>query len=282
MITRFAPSMSGYLHIGHVLHLLYLKALSRIYTLSIELRIEDHDIIRYRNEYKVALFNDLKFLGFEWKNKPVYQSKSKVYYDLYLDQLNKIGLVYGCSCSRSEIKRRQKFKSDELVYDDYCSLKNLPLHGNTVRFRVKSKSVNFYDGLQGLQSQIPKEQCGDFSIRDRDGNYTYQFACVCDDIRQNITHVIRGKDILTSTSRQMLLFEALNYLPPKYFHHSLKLDKDNVKLSKRNNSVSINEIINQGAHPEDIFSMALDTPQPINLDDAVEYLIKKYKDKIIS
>ena len=221
MLTRFAPSITGFLHLGHVYHLLVLFGLSKKLNLSVLLRAEDHDKQRFKQEYLESLFVDLNFLGFQCEGPTVYQSCSKKYYDDCLDSLIRKNLVYACDLSRSEILSNQHLNKSELHYSGKCKNKNLPFKGNTIRFKVEDKKVHFKDLILGHQTQNPFFQCGDFSIRDKLGNYTYQFACVCDDIRQKITHVIRGEDILESTARQILLYRAFEAPPPNFFHHRL-------------------------------------------------------------
>ena len=275
MFTRFAPSMTGYLHTGHLLHLIYLSAFAKVYNLSIKLRIEDHDITRFKSDYQKVLFNDLNQFGFEWVKKPVFQSRSFSFYEEKLDQLYQQGLVYGCSCSRREIEVKQCANKKELHYSGTCSGKLLPIKGNTVRLRTSSESVSFNDIRLGKQTQCIQKQCGDFALKDRNGNYTYHFACVCDDIRMGITHIIRGEDILPSTGRQMYLYSLMNKEPPTYYHHPLKLDKDGNKLSKRNHAKSLFRQYDRGVSKEYLIADAIGASNPISFDDAVDYLINQ-------
>lgn len=274
MITRFAPSMTGYLHLGHIYHLLYLNAIARYLNLIIKLRIEDHDKQRSKSDYEEALFYNLNSLGISWNGDPLYQSSSLSYYDKCLKSLEEKNLVYGCNCSRSKILSTQEKKHKEILYNGACRNKGLPLNGNAVRIRVSNHHIKFKDSLMGEFVQNPKLQCGDFTLRDRNGNYTYQFACVCDDIRQNVTHIIRGSDILESTGRQIYLYNQLEDNPPLYFHHSLKKDDNGIKLSKRNKSMSINKMLNNGVLPENIFAMSLDISGSLSFNNAIDYLLE--------
>jgi len=274
MLTRFAPSITGFIHLGHVYHLLVLFSLSKKLDLSVLLRAEDHDKQRFKQEYLESLFVDLKFLGIKCKGPTVYQSCSKKYYDDCLDFLIRKNLVYACKCSRSEILSNQHLNKSELHYSGKCKNKNLPFEGNTIRFKVEDKKICFKDLILGHQTQNPFFQCGDFSIRDKLGNYTYQFVCVCDDIRQKITHVIRGKDILESTARQILLYRAFEAPIPNFFHHSLLYDKNGNKLCKTNKSESISEMIKNGISSDEIFAKALNLENPISLSRAYDYMDK--------
>ncbi|MEI6890768.1 MAG: glutamate--tRNA ligase family protein [Pontiella sp.] len=267
MRTRFAPSLTGYLHLGHVLHLLYVWGVAHKMGAKIICRMEDHDWSRARPEYERAIFHTLDVLGLvpdlgisakhaagpsEFR-----QSDCGAYYESVLQRLEKRGLVYGCACSRKQIAAKQSQEAEELCYTGTCSDKGLPLEGNTVRFRTLAGETVFHDLNVGEQRQTPRNQCGDFSLRDRQGQWTYQFACVCDDLRQGVDLVIRGEDILFSTARQIQLFQTLEAPVPRYYHHPLLLDESGKKLSKRQHSESISRWYDAGATSEEIMGQAL-------------------------
>jgi len=262
--TRFAPSLTGYLHLGHVLHMVRVWGEARARGGEVVCRMEDHDLSRNRPEYEAAILEDMEWLGFvpdlgiSMGNaphpSPYRQSDCGEHYEIALHDLAEKGLVYGCECSRRQIQERQAEAGDELCYDGACAKKNLPLAGNTVRFRVPPGEVAFHDLELGEQFQSPEKQCGDFSLRDRNGQWTYQFCCVCDDIRHGINLVVRGEDILASTARQIQLFQALEHAPPTYFHHALLYDSEGRKLSKRQRSESIAALREAGATAEEILS----------------------------
>ena len=274
MRTRFAPSLTGYLHLGHVLHMLYVWGEA-----DVVCRIEDHDRGRARPEYEAAILETMEWLGFVPDEgialatasgpSDYRQSDCGRHYESVLQSLQERGLVYGCECSRKQIKEQVggtpspasmgsgDAAPPELCYPGTCRDEGLPLEGNTVRFRVPPDEVVFRDLKLGEQRQEPKRQCGDFSLRDRHGNWTYQFACVCDDIRQGVDLVIRGEDILPSTARQIRLFEALGCLAPEYFHHPLLCDAAGSKLSKRQRSESISRLREQGCSQEEIIGRVL-------------------------
>jgi glutamyl-tRNA synthetase/glutamyl-Q tRNA(Asp) synthetase len=187
---------------------------------------------------------------------PYRQSDCSSMYEEKLTELAEKGVVYGCDCSRKEILAKQSDGQDELCYSGTCANKKLSLEGNTVRFRVQDGEISFRDLALGDCRQIPKKQCGDFSLRDRDGQWTYQFCCVCDDNRQGIDLVVRGEDILSSTGRQILLFNALGHEPPMYYHHSLVCDTEGKKLSKRQRSDSITQMHESGIMAEEVIGLA--------------------------
>lgn len=298
MITRFAPSLTGYLHLGHVLHMLYVWGVAHVRGAKVVSRIEDHDLARRRPEYEAAILDAMQWLGFvpdegltvaSASGPSRYrQSDCGDYYESMLGLLERQGLVYGCECSRSQIREGSSCPPsadgdasgipDELCYAGTCSGKGLPLEGNTVRFRVTDAEVEFHDLKLGACRQIPKQQCGDFSLRDRRGQWTYQFACVCDDIRMGVDLVVRGEDLLSSTGRQIQLFHALKAPEPAYFHHPLICDDQGLKLSKRQRSESISSMQDAGMSAESIIGMAacagglVDHPDSISLHTALSLI----------
>jgi glutamyl-tRNA synthetase/glutamyl-Q tRNA(Asp) synthetase len=298
MITRFAPSLTGYLHLGHVLHMLYVWGVAQKVGSNVLCRIEDHDLSRARPEYESAILETMEWLGFfpdlgirsaDEKPSEFRQSDCSVHYETVLQSLEKRGLVYGCECSRKEIQQampggtmssRSAGSGDaappELCYSGTCSEKGLPLEGNTVRFRTLEGETVFQDMKLGEQRQIPRNQCGDFSLRDRTGQWTYQFACVCDDIRHGVDLVIRGEDILFSTARQIQLFQTLEAPIPRYFHHPLICGPSGNKLSKRQRSESITSLREAGASAEEIIGRAAfcgrltERERPLSCTDGIQ------------
>jgi glutamyl-tRNA synthetase/glutamyl-Q tRNA(Asp) synthetase len=262
--TRFAPSLTGYLHLGHLFHMARVWSEARTRGGEVLCRMEDHDRSRNRPEYEPAILKVMAWLGFAPDlgiseghaphPSPYRQSDCDEHYEAVLRVLAEKGLVYGCECSRKQIQARQSEAGNELCYDGACAKKNLPLVGNTVRFRVPAGKVVFQDLELGEQVQSPERQCGDFSLRDRSGQWTYQFCCVCDDIRHGINLVVRGQDILASTARQIQLFQALEHAPPAYLHHALLCDSQGQKLSKRQHSESIAALRNAGASAQEVLS----------------------------
>jgi glutamyl-tRNA synthetase/glutamyl-Q tRNA(Asp) synthetase len=266
MITRFAPSLTGYLHLGHVLHMHYVWGVAKKLGAKVLCRIEDHDLGRARPEYETDILETMEWLGFvpdlgitasSASGPSDYRQSDCIgHYEAVLQTLRDRGLVYGCECSRRQILEQQSGQG-ELCYPGTCSEKGLPLEGNTVRLRVPAGEIVFNDLNLGEQRQTPRIQCGDFSLRDRNGQWTYQFACVCDDVRHGVDLVIRGEDILFSTARQIQLLRLLGAPLPRYFHHPLIYDEKGKKLSKRQRSASIAELRASGATPEQVIDQAL-------------------------
>jgi glutamyl-tRNA synthetase/glutamyl-Q tRNA(Asp) synthetase len=256
--------------------------------------MEDHDLSRNRAEYEPSILSDLHELGFVPNEgismsyaphpSPYRQSDCAEDYEAQLHFLAKKGLVYGCECSRKQIQSRQQTTGGELCYDGTCAGENLPLQGHTVRFRIPPEAVDFEDQLCGKLSQLPRTQCGDFSLRDRTGQWTYQFCCVCDDIRQGIDLVVRGEDLLASTGRQIQLFHALGHSPPRYAHHPLLCDENGEKLSKRQYSASISQQREAGISTEKLIGRATflagiqSQDRPLKLDQALALFAARLTD----
>ncbi len=147
-----------------------------------------------------------------------------------------------------------------------------------MRFRIPAGTVAFHDLALGNCCQTPASQCGDFSLRDRSGQWTYQFCCVCDDIRHGVNLVVRGEDILSSTARQIQLFQGLEHSAPDYFHHPLLCDAEGLKLSKRQHSESIAQLRETGIAANEVMGRAaylagmVAEPRPLSLADALALL----------
>jgi glutamyl/glutaminyl-tRNA synthetase len=294
MTTRFAPSLTGFLHLGHVLHMLHVWGVAKAEGAKVLCRIEDHDISRARPEFESAILEDMAWLGFvpdlgitlATASRPseFRQSDCNTHYMKVLQALEMKGRVYGCECSRKQILEAQGGEN-ELCYAGTCADKRLPLEGHTVRFRTLDGAMVFNDLRLGEQRQTPRSQCGDFSLRDRNGQWTYQFACVCDDIRQGLDLVIRGEDILASTGRQIQLFQALEAPAPQYCHHPLLCDDNGKKLSKRQRSESISSMREAGASPEKIIGRTLHAagviaqPSPCDVGHALDLIASNYLDR---
>lgn len=279
---RFAPSPTGYLHEGHLLSALYVWAAAKKWNLSIHLRIEDHDQSRARPEYIRSIYEDLEWFGFEYDSDSI-QSNRKPVYEAALEKLKREGLVYPCYCSRKQLEAENpKSATGEIVYSGKC-LHAAEAHAadapHNLRVIVPDETIHWHDLRLGDFDENPKKQCGDFPIRDRDGQWTYQFAVCVDDIDERITHVVRGEDILSSTARQIALMRMLGReTPPAYLHHPLIVDTAGKKLSKRELAHSLRQDREAGLSRETLlgrvcFKAGLAaSPAPIGLADAI-YLI---------
>ena len=237
MITRFAPAPTGHLHLGHVVNALQVWGAARAAGGAVLLRIEDHDRQRCRPEYEASILEDLEWLGFEHDGPVVRQSERDAIYRNALQPLIERGLVYGCTCARADIGKGS-------AYPGTCRDKGIALiAGVGWRVRFEPGAETFIDVLKGPQRQDPSEQCGDLLVRDRVGNWTYQFAVTVDDDRQGVTDVIRGEDLLDSTGRQIRLARLLGRAtPPRFWHHMLVMKSAGQKLSKSDGATGIRDL----------------------------------------
>ena len=274
MITRFAPAPTGFLHLGHVVNAIYVWGIARATGGRVLLRIEDHDRTRSRPEYEQAILDDLSWLGFAADQPPVRQSERAALYEAALERLRGQGLVYACECSRSDIAAASQ-AGLELRYSGTCRDKHLPERpGLGLRVRLAPSVERFDDLRHGPQEQRPSEESGDPLARDRDGNWTYQFAVTVDDHAQHITHVIRGDDLLPSTGRQIQLARLLGRdRPPGFLHHALLMKSETQKLSKADRDTSVREMRAAGLAAADVIGRAaarvglLKVERPICADD---------------
>jgi len=252
-VTRFAPSPTGYLHLGHVVNALYVWGLARARNGRVVLRIEDHDRVRSRPEYEAALLEDLDWLGFTpdaGRHPVLRQSDDETAFVDALARLRRSHHVYACDCSRRAIGGER--------YPGRCRGRGLEERpGLGLRVQVGPGEERFIDGLLGPQVQSPADEYGDILLRDRDGHWTYQFAVTVDDERQGITAVIRGTDLLSSTGRQIRLARMLGRAdPPAFFHHPLLLNASGEKLSKSNRDTGVRELREAGLAPRDVIARA--------------------------
>ncbi len=215
------------------------------------LRIEDHDRTRTRPEFESALLEDLQWLGFEADAALVRQSERHDIYDNALDGLRRLGLVYACECSRSDI--------GSAAYPGTCRGKALAeTAGRSLRVRLEPSIERFDDLRLGPQEQQPFEQCGDLVVRDRHGNWTYQFAVVVDDWLQGVTHVVRGEDLLDSTGRQIQLGRLIGRpQPPLFLHHALLMKTPTQKLSKSDGDTGVRDLRAKGWSAEAVVDRAM-------------------------
>lgn len=258
MLTRFAPAPTGFLHLGHVVNALYVWGFARQADGRVLLRIEDHDRQRSRLEFERAILEDLAWLGFQADGPPVRQSDREDVYRAALATLVAQELVYGCACTRAEMEQVPPGADGERRYPGTCRRRGLGLaDGIGWRVRMEPGGERFDDRLLGPQMQDPYAQCGDLLIRDRLGNWTYQFAVVADDCAQQITDVIRGVDLLASTGRQIRLARLLGRrMPPRFAHHPLVMKSPTEKLSKSDRDTGVRDLRAAGWSAEDVLAHA--------------------------
>lgn len=258
--TRFAPSPTGPLHIGHVANAVWVWGIAQATGGRVILRIEDHDRGRCRPEFEAGILRDLEWLGLE-PEEACRQSDHDDRYREALERLAAAAPVYRCECSRKAIAARfgdAAGAGGELWYPGTCRNKGLGAGpGRGVRVVLPDQEIAWYDLLQGRIVQRPSRQCGDLLVRDSHGNWTYQFAVVVDDLEQDVDLVIRGDDLTGSTGRQILLAGLLGrQTPPAWVHHPLIRDDSGAKLSKRDGAPALATIRSAGRPPEAVLGLA--------------------------
>lgn len=284
---RIAPSPTGLLHVGHARTFWRAWERARKAGGALILRNEDLDPQRSRPDYAAAMFEDLRWLGIGWDEgpdvggpfAPYEQSRRREHYLAAWQRLLRRGLLYPCTCSRKELNRIAqaphegvgnpsghstsplRWESDEgPMYPGTCrppagsvadfqTIENP--EGVNWRFRVPDGETIEFDDLRfGRQRFVAGQDFGDFPVWRRDDVPAYQLAVVADDIDMCITEVVRGADLLLSTARQILLYRALEAVPPRWFHCDLVLDEQGERLAKRSDAVSIRALRDRGAQPE--------------------------------
>lgn len=276
--TRFAPSPTGFLHRGHVLSALFVYAAAEKLGYRVRLRIEDHDQSRARSAYIDAIREDLEWIGFVWEAESI-QSQNGARYEKFFEQLKSKSLLYACDCSRKfTLETNPANPHGEAIYLGHCRNRELPFEkGFAVRFKTPNETVEWEDLLLGKFRENPNRQCGDFPVRDRLGQWTYQFAVVADDFEEGVGLVVRGKDLLDSTARQIALAKALGRTsPPLFLHHPLLLSPSGKKLSKREHAASIRGERDAGISPEKLLgevcreSGLLASPKSLSIREAIQ------------
>jgi glutamyl-tRNA synthetase/glutamyl-Q tRNA(Asp) synthetase len=268
-LTRFAPSPTGYLHLGHVANAIWVWGVARALGGRVLFRSEDHDRGRSRAEYERATLDDLDWLGlvpdlgsfeeFRAGPSPFRQSDCGDIYAAALDRLRRSEQVYACDCSRRDIALEAGDVFDqETRYPGRCRERGLAeKEGLGVRVVVRPIMETFTDVRLREITQMPAQQCGDLLLRDRTGNWTYQFAVVVDDLRHEVDLVIRGEDLLSSTGRQIMLGRMLGReRPPLFLHHPLIRKENGAKLSKSSGDTGVRELRAAGATPEAVLGEA--------------------------
>ncbi len=230
---RFAPSPSGPLHFGSLVAALasYLDAKANKGTWLV--RIEDIDTPRVVAGSSDLILKTLEAYGLYWDDKVSYQSQNIPHYENVLEQLRSQQLVYGCQCTRKQIKACGGF------YHNTCRELNLPLDHNAIRLKQAHPVYQFVDGIRGqinVSANFAKE---DYIVKRRDQLFAYQLVVVLDDIQQKITHIVRGADLLDPTVRQISLFKMLSQPIPQFSHVPLAVAEPGFKLSKQNHAPAI-------------------------------------------
>lgn len=270
---RYAPSPTGALHLGNLRTALLAWLFARAAGGTFVLRVEDLDLPRVRPGASEQMLADLRWLGLDWDEgpdvggpyAPYTQSERQAIYSAQIQRLSEAGLVYPCYCSRAEIARAASAPHgpEGPRYPGTCRQLSAALRQQytavgrhpSLRLRVPDERVvTFTDLVSGQHSQHVQQAVGDFILRRSDGIFAYQFAVVVDDGLMHINQVVRGSDLLSSTARQILLFEVLGFPVPAFAHVPLWLDSSGQRLSKRIESAGLDPLRAAGATPDQIVS----------------------------
>jgi len=253
--VRFAPSPTGFLHIGGARTALFNWLYARNAKGTFILRIEDTDRTRSTDEYIDAIIEGMKWLGLDWDEGPFRQTDRFDVYRSYADKLLKEGKAYYCYCSAEELEARRKVamaQGKSLKYDGRCRDLKEPVPGVTpaVRFRMPQQGQTVVEDLIRGNVVFENEQLDDLIILRSDGTPTYNLTVVVDDVDMRITHVIRGDDHLNNTPKQIQLYQAFGYAVPKFAHLPMILGADKTRLSKRHGATSVMAYYEMGYLPE--------------------------------
>ncbi|KGQ32040.1 glutamyl-tRNA synthetase [Gallibacterium genomosp. 2] len=254
--TRFAPSPTGYLHVGGARTALYSWLYAKHNQGEFVLRIEDTDLERSTQQAVDAILESMEWLSLSWDHGPYYQTKRFDRYNQVIDQMLEQGLAYRCYCTKERLEnlREQQEKNKEKPrYDRHCLHDHThhdPSEPHVVRFKNPTEgSVIFDDAVRG-KIEISNSELDDLIIRRTDGSPTYNFCVVVDDWDMGITHVVRGEDHINNTPRQINILKALGAPVPQYAHVSMILGDDGQKLSKRHGAVNVMQYRDEGYLPE--------------------------------
>ena len=298
---RYAPSPTGDLHLGNLRTALLAWLFARCSDGHFVLRIEDLDRPRVRPGASERILSDLRWLGLDWDEGPdiggsyvpYIQSERHEIYTTYLQCLQDQDLIYPCYCSRAEIARAASAPhgNEGPRYPGTCrSLTQAQRKQHednnrrpSLRFRVDDeRTISFTDLLVGPVQQQVQQTVGDFIVCRSDGIFAYQFAVVVDDGLMHINQVVRGVDLLESTARQILLFEALGFQVPTFAHVPLLLDEHRKRFSKRLQSAGLEPLRSAGVTPEQVVGqMAVECGLVDRGEElSAEKLVKRYRQKV--
>lgn len=267
VVGRFAPTPSGFLHLGNVFCTLLAWLYAKSRDGKIVLRIEDLDSGRCSIAKSDALARDLEWLGITWdegayvseKHADFFQSKRFDIYKFYFDMLSEKDIIYPCFCSRSELHavNAPHLSDGRYIYPGTCrklsvSEREIKMQSRkpSYRLNVVNKDISFMDGNYGEMTYNLSEESGDFIIRRSDGVYAYQLAVVIDDALMHVNQVVRGADLLSSTAMQLYLYELLGLPTPSFTHIPLLVAPDGRRLAKRDGAMEIRVLRDKLKQPE--------------------------------
>jgi glutamyl-Q tRNA(Asp) synthetase len=272
VVTRFAPSPTGRLHLGHAWSALCAHDLAREAGGAFLLRIEDIDTARCRAEFVDGIFEDLRWLGFDWDGEVMFQSQRTAHYQAALAALIDRGLAYRCWCTRTEIAAAAAAAPHGdygPLYPGTCRGRSDPGDGRPYCWRLDvlkavrtTGPLRWRDFREGPVIASP-QMLGDVVIARKDAETSYHLAVTLDDAAQEVSHVVRGIDLFRSTHLHRLLQALFHLPPPEYRHHDLVVDDDGERLAKRRNAPTIASLRQAGVDPIRLISGMRDGRFPV-------------------
>ncbi len=276
LVGRFAPTPSGRMHLGNVFAALLAWLSVRSRCGEMVLRMEDLDTQRTSPEFAQVLREDLAWLGLTWDRETPAQSTRTPVYDAYFEQLAQMGLLYPCYCTRSQLHsvNAPHLSDGTYIYPGTCRSLTEQLRESfsrkpAWRLQVPDREYALTDRCCGSFRQNLSRECGDFLVRRADGVYMYQLAVVVDDGLSGVTEVVRGRDLLESSPRQMYLQELLGFSHPQYAHVPMLLSADGRRLSKRDKDLDLGQLRSR-VKPEQLIGWLanaaglIERPQPVS------------------
>ena len=264
IVTRFAPSPTGYLHIGGLRTALYSYLWAKRNNGKFLLRIEDTDLARNSKEAAEAIKEAFQWVGLDFEGEIVYQSERFDLYKSYVQKLLDAGKAYKCYMSKEELdqlREEQSARKERPRYDGrYRDFTGTPPKGVEPVIRIKAPTsgvISFVDGVKGEVSFNASDMLDDFIIARSDGTPTYNFVVVIDDALMGVNEVIRGDDHLSNTPKQIILYEALGFDVPKFYHVPMILNPEGKKLSKRDGAMDVMAYQKEGYLPETLLNFLI-------------------------
>lgn len=279
VVTRFAPSPTGHLHLGHI----YAAQVARDFAIrhggTFLLRFEDIDITRVRPHFYQEMEEDMLWLGLEWHGTALRQTDRTSAYEGVLEKLKRLGVIYPCFCTRKDIERelstitRAPHGPEGPLYPGTCrnltgseSARHLT-NGESPAWRINAARAKelcgplFFTDLIHGKTAVEHELLGDTILARKDIGTSYHIAVVTDDAYQGVSHVTRGKDLLPSTHLHRVLQTLLQLPEPRYLHHDLIADSEGKRLAKRHESLSIRSLRDTGLSPSEVIAMLESSPK---------------------
>lgn len=290
VVGRFAPSPSGRMHLGNAFSALLAWLSARRADGELVLRMEDLDPERTNETFAAQIRSDLRWLGLDWDAEGTRQRLRTEAYQEAMETLRRQGLLYPCWCTRGDLKAASAphAADGKPIYPGTCRHLTDAQRAEKTRpplwrVIVPDETVEFVDGLQGVYQENLARACGDFVVQRADGVHAYQLAVVVDDGAMGVTEVVRGRDLLDSTPRQIYLQRCLGLPQPQYYHVPLLLASDGHRLSKRERDLDLGVLRTQMRPEELVGKLAclagiLPVPEPLTARELVgEFSWQKVK-----